>query len=222
MRLTAPLVLAPLLALGAGCAAMVDMAKEGMLGFEKREILVDRVQDAKEEQADAQAQFKTTLEAFQELTGHDGGDLEAMYKRFKAEYEDSVEAADDVSSRIDRVRTVAESMFKEWEGELDDYTDDATGRELRRKSEEQIRDTRSRYEELMSSMEAAEASMAPVLGAFRNQVTYLKSSLNAQALASLSDVKVEIEGDIANLISNMERSIAEAQEFIQEYEGGGA
>lgn len=222
MRTITRLLVLPTLLMGASCAAMVDLAKEGVLGFEKREILVDRVQDAQAEQQDAQVQFQTTLEAFQELTGHDGGDLEAMYKRFKAEYEDSVEASDDVSARIDRVRSVAESMFKEWEGELDDYTDDASGRELRRKSEAQIRETRSRYEELMASMAQAESSMAPVLGAFRNQVTYLKSSLNAQALASLSDVKVEIEGDISNLINNMERSIAEAEAFIAEYEGGGA
>ena len=46
MRTITRLLVLPTLLMGASCAAMVDLAKEGVLGFEKREILVDRVQDA--------------------------------------------------------------------------------------------------------------------------------------------------------------------------------
>lgn len=202
-----------------GCSASYYAMME-KLGVEKRDLLVDRVKDARTDQVDAQEQFKTTLEAFQELTGFDGGSLEKAYKKFNGEYEDSVDAAEDVSDRIEKVQEVAKDMFSEWETELGNYTDDAAGRDLRQRSETQLSDTRTRYDDMMRSMESAERSMAPVLAAFKNQVTYLKHSLNAQALASLDDVKVEIENNIGDLISNMERSIAEAESFINEYERG--
>jgi len=211
------LTAAPMLTTSCNAAYYATMKK---FGVEKRDILVNRVKDARTDQVDAQEQFKTTLEAFQELTGFDGGSLEKAYKKFNGEYEDSVDAAKDVSSRIEKVKDVAERMFGEWEEELGNYTEDASGRDLRRRSETQLRDTRTRYEGMMRSMESAEDSMEPVLAAFRNQVTYLKHSLNAQALASLDDVQIEIQNNIGDLINNMERSIAEAESFINEYEGG--
>ncbi len=219
MRTALLLVLASAPFLSAGCSAPYYAMME-KFGVEKRDILVDRVKDARTDQVEAQEQFKTTLEAFQELTGFDGGSLEKAYKKFNGEYEDSVDSAEDVSNRIDKVQKVAEDMFAEWEEELSNYTDDSTGRDLRRRSETQLSETRNRYNAMMRSMESAEASMEPVLAAFKNQVTYLKHSLNAQALASLDDVKVEIENNIGDLISNMERSIAEAESFINEYESG--
>src|SRR5688500_11571548 len=46
-------------------------------GYEKRDILVSRVEDAKVDQEKAKEQFKTTLQRFQELTNFQGGELEA-------------------------------------------------------------------------------------------------------------------------------------------------
>ena len=57
--------------------------------------------------------------------------------------------------------------------------------------------------------------MAPVLGAFRDQVLFLKHNLNAQAVASLEGEVVSLETDIAELIAEMEVSIAEADSFIE-------
>ena len=41
-------------------------------GVDKREILVDRVENARGSQEDAKDQFQTTLDAFQALTGSTG------------------------------------------------------------------------------------------------------------------------------------------------------
>ena len=56
-----------------GCQAAYYTAWE-KLGVEKREILVDRVESAKEAQEDAQAQFKDALTQLSELIAFDGGD----------------------------------------------------------------------------------------------------------------------------------------------------
>ena len=51
------------------------------LGWAKRDILVSRVKDARDDQEKAKQQFKTTLQRFQEVTKFSGGDLEAKYKK---------------------------------------------------------------------------------------------------------------------------------------------
>ena len=77
------------LALGsAGCKTAYYGTMEKM-GIHKRDILVNRVEDAREEQQEAQEQFQTTLEAFQALTGFEGGELQDVYDRLNDEYEES-------------------------------------------------------------------------------------------------------------------------------------
>ena len=63
-------------------------------------------------------------------------------------------------------------------------------------------------------MRSAEQKTAPVLAAFRDQVLFVKHNLNMQAISSLSTENQIIEQDVANLISEMEASIAEAESFI--------
>ena len=50
----------------AGCQSMVYEAWE-MIGVEKRDLLVDRVEDARDARADAGEQFQTTLERFRSV-----------------------------------------------------------------------------------------------------------------------------------------------------------
>jgi hypothetical protein len=65
-------------------------------------------------------------------------------------------------------------------------------------------------------MKRAEAKIDPVLNLFRDQVLFLKHNLNAQAIASLENELTTIESDVAVLIQEMQRSIAEANAFIEE------
>ncbi len=57
--------------------------------------------------------------------------------------------------------------------------------------------------------------MDPVLTLFRDHVLYLKHNLNAQAVASLRGEAVQVENEIEKLIADMNRSIAQADEFIK-------
>ena len=64
-------------------------------------------------------------------------------------------------------------------------------------------------------MKRAEASMDPVLTQLRDQVTYLKHNLNAQAIGALKGEAVDVEKEIEQLIRDMNTSIAEAESFIR-------
>jgi len=199
----------------AGCQRAYFNALE-RIGIEKREVLVDRVEEARDSQNEAKEQFRDALEEFSALVNFDGGDLEAIYERLNREYERSEDRADEVRDRIDAVHTVATALFDEWDDELDQYED----RSLRRESERQLRETRRRYEDLLAAMERAERRMIPVLDAFEDQVLFLKHNLNARAIASLEGTVTEIETDVDQLIRDMEVSIAEADAFIEQMQTG--
>ncbi len=58
--------------------------------------------------------------------------------------------------------------------------------------------------------------MDPVLRQFRDQVVlYLKHNINAAAIGSLRGTAGSIQGNIQRLLEQMNRSITEADRFIQ-------
>jgi ElaB/YqjD/DUF883 family membrane-anchored ribosome-binding protein len=188
-------------------------------GVHKRDMLVERVEDAKDSQEEAKEQFASALEEFLSVTEYEGGDLQAQYEKLADELKRSEEKAREVRARIDSIGSVAESLFREWESELEQYTNLT----LRESSEKQLDSTRARYDRLMVVMRRAEDRMEPVLAAFRDQVLYLKHNLNARALASLEQTSAGLQEDINSLIKEMEGAIEEASAFIaamQENEAG--
>jgi hypothetical protein len=181
-------------------------------GKHKRDILVDNVEEARDAQTEAKEQFASALAEFSAVVNYSGGDLEAQYKTLDGEFQKSQSKANAVSGRIADIKRVAGALFNEWEDELDMYTSDS----LRRASEQKLTQTKQRYARLIAAMEKAESKIQPVLSAFQDQVLFLKHNLNAQAVASLQDELATVEGEIAILIREMERSIEEADTFIKQ------
>lgn len=180
------------------------------LGYEKRDILVDRVETARDDQTKAKEQFKTTLEQFKELTGFNGGDLEAEYTKLKASYDKCQARAQAVSDEINKVDKVANDMFNEWATNLDQYHD----QNLRAASEQKLNETRAKYAQLLAAMQNSEKKMQAVLGVFQDKVHFLNDNLNAAAISSLSGENAKIDTDVDSLIQDMDASINEANEFI--------
>ena len=219
-RLPLAVLLTGILLSGLSCKSVYDAAYYRTLeafGQEKRDILVNRVDDARESQEDAKEQFSSALERFQVLMNYDGGDLERVYDQLSTEFERSESRAKRVRDRIEEVQDVANALFEEWEEELNQYTDPS----LRRASERQLDDTRARYAQMERVMVRAANKMDPVLDAFRDQVLFLKHNLNARAIASLEDTASELQADVEVLIADMEASIDEATAFIDELKAGG-
>ncbi len=182
------------------------------LGRHKRDLLVSRVEAARDDQEEAKEQFQSALEQFTSVVTLDEGtsNLKAQYDKLNGELQRCEGKAEDVRERIDSIETVAGDLFKEWQGELEQYSN----QDLRRRSEEQLEKTELRYEQLIGAMHRAEAKMEPVLVAFRDQVLFIKHNLNAQAIASLQGEVVTLESDIGDLVKEMEAAIVEANAFI--------
>tara|TARA_B100000678_G_C18169773_1_gene486691 strand:- start:234 stop:878 length:645 start_codon:yes stop_codon:yes gene_type:complete len=179
-------------------------------GVEKRDILVERVDDVRNEQGETRTEFADALEQFRSVVTIDGGELEEKYDRLNRANNRINAQANDLRGRIKDVDNVAKALFREWENELDDYSDAS----LRRTSAEQLRVTQARYADLLDSMNRAASRMDPVLEIFDDQVLFLKHNLNARAISSLETERDEIEMRVNRLIREMDAAIAEADAFI--------
>ncbi|PMH39911.1 DNA repair protein [Vibrio sp. 10N.286.49.B3] len=198
-----------------GCQSAYYGAME-KVGYHKRDIMVDRVEEAKESQEEAQAQFSSALEEMQALLTFDGGDLETAYNKAKDEYESAQSAADDVSNRIDKVEEVAEALFVEWDDEIQEISKAS----LRSSSMNKLRETQRSYTSLVQGMRRAEAKMPPILTAMKDNMLYLKHNLNAQAVGAIEGEFDSLQADITSLIDEMNKSIAESNEFIAAMDPG--
>jgi dsDNA-specific endonuclease/ATPase MutS2 len=181
------------------------------MGKEKRHLLKDNVEKAREEQAKASEQFATVVERIKAMYGFDGGELEDVYQKLSQDYQACQERADAVRDRIDKVERIAADLFKEWESEIASIQN----AKLKSKSRTSLRDTHSRFSRLQRSMATAEASMDPVLYNLRDYVLYLKHNLNAQAVSSLKKEVADIEAEVSSLIADIDRSIKEADAFVK-------
>ncbi|MGF1543527.1 MAG: DUF2959 domain-containing protein [Parvularculaceae bacterium] len=201
--------LAMIAALVAGCATAYYSTLE-QFGIEKRDVLVDRVKDARGEQAEAQKVFASALDEFRSLVEVDGGKLERRYDKLNASYKRADQQATDVRARIKSVNDVGRRLFREWETELKEYE----SADLKARSERQLTRTKSEFEDLMFAMNRAAEKMDPVLALYNDQVLFLKHNLNARAISSLDAERAEIESRVETLIDEMNAAIAEADAFI--------
>jgi transketolase len=192
-----------------GCSGTYYSAME-KAGYHKRDILVSRVEKARDSQEEAQEQFANALEQFGSVVKIDDSNLKEAYEKLNAEYEESEEAAEDVSDRIESVESVSEALFDEWQDELETYQN----KSLRATSEKKLKVTRQRYQQMIATMHKAEASMDPVLKTFHDNVLFLKHNLNAQAIGSLRGEFKTLKSDIDQLIAKMNTSIESSNQFI--------
>lgn len=196
-----------------GCDTAYIAAMDKM-GYAKRDILSSRVKSARDAQEEAKKDIQSALEKFGKVVAYQGGELEATYKQLNNELQSSEDSAEAVRTRIKDVESVADSLFSEWKTELGQYS----SADLRRKSEEKLSQTKGRYNEMLSAMKRAEQRIDPVLKPLRDQVLYLKHNLNARALAAIKGELVKVDAHVDQLVKDMNRSIAEADKFIQSME----
>jgi hypothetical protein len=208
----------------AGCAVLAIVATTGCdslyyramkkVGFEKRDLLVREVRQAREAQVKAQEDFKTALERFRDIVEIDGGKLEETYERLNRELERSEGRARDVRNHVNDVRDVSKALFKEWQDELGKYSD----RQLRSESERELHETRRRTEQLVASMDKVARRTEPVLAPLRDRVLFLKHNLNARALGALTRELTTVSRDVDALVADMQQAIGEADAYLKAME----
>jgi tetratricopeptide (TPR) repeat protein len=185
-------------------------SRESFLGHHKRDMVVVQVDQACDSLKESRDQFIDALDKFKTIINMPDSSLEQRYQQLKRRYDLCRGKADQVSQRIQAVEEISEALFAEWEAELALYSN----RALRARSQQQLKKSRQQYARLLKALQMAESRMYPVLGAFQDQVLFLKHNLNAHAIAALRHEFIEIGVDIAKLIEIMEKTIGEASQFV--------
>ncbi len=188
---------------------VIYRARESV-GQHKRDIVVSRVEEASDSLKETRDQFTDALDNFKQIVRVDEAGLGDCYRELKRHYDKSEACSIAVHDKISAIEEVSEALFKEWEQELDLYTN----RSLKAHSRQQLKITKLHYKRLIKAMKQAEMRVKPVLLAFRDQVLFMKHNLNAQAIAALQQELAIIGFDIAQLIAAMEKSITEANDFV--------
>lgn len=192
-----------------GCETLYFNAME-KVGVHKRDILVDRVEDARDSQKDAEEEFTSALEQFQAVVTVEASEIKSVYDDLSGEFEDAEAAAKDVSERIEAIESVSDALFDEWRDELTQYS----SAKLRSQSASKLKATERRYKTMIAAMHRAEKKMTPVLDAFRDQVLFLKHNLNAQSVAALKGELANIEVNVDRLIKEMQTAISASETFV--------
>lgn len=202
----------PLLLVALGGCQSISYSFWEQFGYEKRDFLISNVEAVQDAQEAAKEEFADALEHFNSVVEVEPSELRTVYNRLSSSFEDAESRAEEVSDRIDDVEDVSKDLFSEWRRELKEYGN----ANLRSASEQQLKDSEGKYEDLIGAMRRAESRMAPVLTAFRDNVLFLKHNLNAQAVASLKTELSSIQSNVSLLILEMEASIAESDSFIKD------
>jgi len=197
-----------------GCASVQYSALE-KVGIHKRDILVDRVEDARDAQTETREQLVSAYEQLSALVDHDGGELEKKYERLSKEVEQSRDATEDLDEHLSDIDRVSEDLFAEWKSELDLYSSAA----LRSDQEQKLQRARKQFSTMRNRMQTARNRVDPVMAVLSDNVLFLKHSLNAQALAAVRGQASVLEGQVDVLIRDMQAAIEEADAFISRMRG---
>ena len=214
MSKLALMVMLLMIPLGFSACDTAYIAAMDKMGYAKRDLLSSRVKSARDAQEEAKKDIQSALDQFGKVVAYQGGDLEATYKNLNSELQSSEDSAGTVRIRIRDVESVADALFSEWETELSQYS----SADLRRKSEAKLTQTKTRYKDMLGAMNRAEQRIDPVLRPLRDQVLYLKHNLNARAPTVMKGELVKVDAQVDRLVREMNRSIAEADKFIQSME----
>ena len=152
-----------------GCASVQYSALE-KVGIHKRDILVDRVEDARDAQAETREQLVSAYEQLSELVGYDGGELEKKYERLSKEVERSQDATGELDEHLADIDRVSEDLFDEWESELDLYSSAA----LRSDQEQKLKLARRQFSMMRERMQTARNRVDPVMAILTDNVLFLK------------------------------------------------
>lgn len=200
------------------CASKIQKAARDVkykayekIGYEKRDLFKSEIKNVKEDQEDSSEAFKDALTNLKEIYAFDGGNLENQYESLNESYLDAREKSNNLKARVTKVNTVAQDLFTEWETEISQIKT----AEYQTKSRAQLAETKKKYNGLYKQLKKSESKMDPVLVKLQDQVLFLKHNLNAKAIAGLKVESDKIQTDIKSLLSEIEQSSKEADEFIK-------
>lgn len=196
----------------AGCQTVQstwDSTRE-MFGIQKRDIMISEVKDARQSMEEVKLQFQSAMDKLNTVLNNKEGKLEEKYKTVKSENEKTEKKAGDIQKSSDSVIRVAESLFAEWEAELNQYHSE----NLRSGSELRMQEAKGQYNKLINAMTLANEKAGPVLAAFSDLVLFSRHNLNSGTAESLTMELDAAAEKLSSLLQEIDAAIGEADALV--------
>ena len=182
-----------------------------VLGQNKRTQVVDKIKAARDAEEKAKKQFDVTMKKFSyAVSSSKSSKQKANYKTLEEAVKKSAASAAKFKKKVVDAGKTAKKFFREWEDELQLYTNE----ELRRASEKKMDDTRKQCYQVLYSMKYAETKIKPAITALNDYVLLLKHNLGPYSATSITGELSDVMDKIAVLIKAMDNSISDADIFV--------
>ncbi len=180
-------------------------------GQYKRDILIDRIEKARQCHERAKNQFEVVLINYSNVVDTAKGDLHDEYNKLSRQYNKTKAITKEISRRVVDVEKIGKSLFRDWEDELEGYENET----IRRTSEEHLDTTRSNYLKVVHSLKDTQRRTENILKSLSDQMLFLSQNLNVGALKSFKEEITALKDDLKSLIKKMEKGIEEAEKFVK-------
>lgn len=178
-------------------------------GVKQAENLAKKTEESAKAITEARQQIQKTVDQYNALVEGNVEDTKDAYNDLRKEMDRSDDRVEDVRKHVDEMKVEADKYFADWTTSLDGITNP----DLRARSEARLKDTRSRYDQVLATAGKAGDTFAPFIQNLRDQVTYLGHDLNPAALASLKGDATKLNTAAQALFSNIDKSINEASSY---------
>jgi ElaB/YqjD/DUF883 family membrane-anchored ribosome-binding protein len=181
-------------------------------GQYKRDLLLNRIEKAKQCHERAKNQFEVVLANYADIIDANAGDIRTEYNKLNRECKRARKIAKEISQRVKDVEDIGKPMFRNWEDELAEYNNEA----IRRSSEEQLDLTRRNYLKCVHSIKSCQGKVEGVLASLNDQMLFLSHNLNSKALSAFKKNTASLKSEVGALVKQMQAGIKEAETFIDE------
>ena len=181
-------------------------------GQYKRDLLLNRVEKARQCHERAKNQFEVVLANYADIIDANAGDIRNEYNKLNRECKRARKISKDIYRKVKDVEDIGKPLFRNWEDELGEYNNEA----IRRSSEEQLDITRRNYLKLVHSIKSTEGKTAVVLASVNDQVLFLSHNLNTKALTAFKKEVASLKLQVNGLVKHMQNAINEAEDFVDE------
>jgi len=197
-------------------AAMFYYRTMRAFGVHEKEILMERVSESRNSQADAETHYYLAVKSFREIIDFDGGRLKQDDRRPRADRERRRRErrrprTRGTDERVAFAKRTADGLLEEWGRGLKEYSNSGP----KRSGEDVLEQSRERYSGLALAVGRAKARM-PAAPRFWDQVSSLGRGLDDRTVSPVRGAADELESYVKHALKELEKPISEANEFIEQ------
>ncbi|MBI5363392.1 MAG: DUF2959 family protein [Planctomycetes bacterium] len=140
-----------------------------------------------------------------------GGDPSAAYGQFVHAIDQSEAQARTVSSNVFPMKEAAESMFQQWTVDLESFGNSR----LRARSVMRMEETRTRYQNVLSSATAVRVAYEAFNSDLRDHALFLGHDFNTAAVQSIASDVAAMQEQIGEFDTRIEHCVAASKAYVE-------